>query len=170
MLRVRHLILLACSIFCLSSCASMLTGKVNDEATNLFSTYKAKDSNFQANDIYWLIKAAMVGSDKETKAGFKDLKGMWMVNWEKCPQAIQKAFLADVDQMVKGKTKKVDTSDKGVYTMYYTPISGSDKAQDIWLFFKRNTPLEDGTSTTLMYLPGKLSLEDAEDLSSSNSK
>lgn len=148
----------------------MLRSGVSDEATTLFKSYKTQDSNFQASDIYWLIKAAMVSADKETKAGFKELKGMWMVSWEKCPQAIQKAFLADVDKMVQGKTKKVDKAEKGVYTMYYTPISGSDKAENIWLFFKRNTPLEDGTTTTLMYLPGKLSLDDAEELSTSNSK
>jgi len=151
----------------LCSCSSMINSSVSDEATTLFNSYKAKDENFKAQDIYFLIKAAMIGSDKETKAGFKELKGMWMVEWEQCPQSVQKAFLADVDKIVKNKKKRVDTSDKGVYTFYYTPVSGSDKGENIWLFFKRNTPLENGTTTNLMYLPGRLSLEDATELSSS---
>jgi len=125
----------------LCSCSSMINSSVSDEATTLFNSYKAKDENFKAQDIYFLIKAAMIGSDKETKAGFKELKGMWMVEWEQCPQAVQKAFLADVDKIVKNKKKRVDTSDKGVYTFYYTPVEGVWKREKIYGFSSSATHL-----------------------------
>jgi len=156
------------SALLLCSCSSMLRSGVSDSATQMFTSYKAKDSNFSAADIYWLIRMAIGSKAKQAEAGFDEVKGMWMVSWEKCPQSVQDAFLSDCDRLLSGKTKTVDRSEKGVYTMYYTPVPGSDKAKDIWLFFKRDTPLEDGTRTNLMYIPGRITLDSAKELSSSD--
>ena len=166
----KSIIALAASLLLLLTPSSTLwnaSAKDGDDVVeSIMRSYKNKDKKFFSQNMWGIMKVAILSMPKEERAQLKGVKALWVAAWEGCAEDVKSAFLSEIKVITSTMQSETETDEKGnKITMYYSLSSDGLYVENPICFVELAEKVQGQTvPPMLMYIKGSLPMDNAKDL------